>query len=1165
MATYGKKMVKIRIGKNLHIAVNCFIADVKNPILGWDWMEANDIEVRHHYVKGEGRKYSLPIQGRKVYLAMAKPKAEVSIHAVEAGTVAATRDSYQLWAQQQLVKSTSAAAKKPVPRRYQRLLEDFPGIGSPNFKAQPLTNHTIETGESKPCTAKVRPLAKGSRKHDLGKKALEELVQLGVAQRLANDESPTWTSALHLQVKADGTLRPCGDYRLLNQRTHLDGYPLPNLAAFAANLSGAKWFAKCDLTKAYYNVGLDRDSSMKTAIVTQWGTYRFTRLSMGLKNSAQTFQRLLDNVLEGLEVFAYIDDILVYADSEDELEAKLRELFGRLQQAGLALNLAKCEFGVNAVDFLGFRVTPTGISPLEHKTQAVVNFPPPTTAKALLGFLGAANYYRRCLPPLRNKSAAAVLQPLYAAATMKSTKKFTDIWKEEDLDRHFKAAKQLLVNATELAHPDPRAKVVLTTDASLEAMGGVLEQHRDGKFEPLGWWSRHFNPAQRKWSTFKRELYGVHQAIRHFLPALKGREFVVFTDHQPLVQAMAKSELPQHDPIAEQHLLEIGQWCHDVRHVAGKRNAVSDWLSRPPHVRPPDNDDMAPRPDAISELAIDIPDTDVWDILTAIATTDPDTRHHLAVAAFNGNQRWGIGAPGELGQHEYGDSVATTDTDATASSAGECLIEIAAADALLDPALLAVDQANCKELQQMKGVSSKKVHLAQVTIGDTLLWCNLVDGNPRPFLPKSWRKLVTTTFHQLHHPGPEATAANVSKQYYWPALTKDVKTWTKSCVACQSVKATKAIKPPMDHRPVGGRFTDVQCDVVGPLPQSRGMTHLLTICDRATNWQEAVPMPAATALNCVNAFAEGWIASKGIPSDLTCDNGNTFRAGLWADFNSKLGLKVDFTPLYHPQSLGSGERAHKDLKTGLKARLFEMGDRHGEKWMDALPWVLLGRRNCYSSRFKTSAADLVYGQTLQVPGSLLQTSTEGVAKEDPEAVLRQLQQKSARPPTPTTGLHDRSLYWPATAAAATHVYINKGKSKIGHPLDTIKQGPFPILRRVGKSVLDIITGKQANGDDIIERHHWENCQPAAVADDTPAAARPKRGRPPKAPPDPPPASAPASSQSASSPARPQAPTPDPGASTTSAPSPVPSNTSKALPTTRSGRQIKRPERLRPGS
>ena len=92
---------------------------------------------------------------------------------------------------------------------------------------------------------------------------------------------------------------------------------------------------------------------------------------------------------------------------------------------------------------------------------------------------------------------------------------------------------------------------------------------------------------------------------------------------------------------------------------------------------------------------------------------------------------------------------------------------------------------------------------------------------------------------------------------------------------------------------------------------------------------------------------------------------------MWADFHSKLGLKVDFTPLYHPQSLGSGERAHKDLKASMKARLCDMGDKHGNRWMEALPWVLFGRRNCYSSRFKTSSAHQVYGQTLQVLGSLL--------------------------------------------------------------------------------------------------------------------------------------------------------------------------------------------------
>ena len=197
-----------------------------------------------------------------------------------------------------------------------------------------------------------------------------------------------------------------------------------------------------------------------------------------------------------------------------------------------------------------------------------------------------------------------------------------DIWKKRGLDKAYADAKQLLVRATELAHPNPRAHLVLTTDASVEAMGGVVEQHVDGRFEPLGWWSKHFTPAQRKWSTFKRELYGIHQAIRHFLPDIKGRHVVVFTDHMPIVQAIKSQRTPEHDPVALQHLIEIGFWTHDIRHVSGKDNPVSDWLSRPSDV-PPGTADQLPSPEDSIDAAIPTIAADTI-AATAAITTDDD-------------------------------------------------------------------------------------------------------------------------------------------------------------------------------------------------------------------------------------------------------------------------------------------------------------------------------------------------------------------------------------------------------------------------------------------------------------------------------------------------------------------------------------------------------------
>ena len=148
-----------------------------------------------------------------------------------------------------------------------------------------------------------------------------------------------------------------------------------------------------------------------------------------------------------------------------------------------------------------------------------------------MGFLGAANYYRRCLPKLDGRTPAEVLQPLYSAATTKHPgRKFSDVWDAMKLDNPYADAKRLLVSATELAHPDPTADLVLVTDASVHAMGGVLQQYKDGQFQPLGWWSQQLKPSQQKWSTFKRELYAIHKAVRHFLPEFRGRHLVIFTD-----------------------------------------------------------------------------------------------------------------------------------------------------------------------------------------------------------------------------------------------------------------------------------------------------------------------------------------------------------------------------------------------------------------------------------------------------------------------------------------------------------------------------------------------------------------------------------------------------------------------------------------------------------
>lgn len=134
-------------------------------------------------------------------------------------------------------------------------------------------------------------------------------------------------------------------------------------------------------------------------------------MPFGLKNAAQTFQRMMDSILRDLDfLFVYLDDILVASISRSEHLAHLRLLFTRLSQHGLIINPTKCQFGLAAIDFLGHRITGEGAVPLPDKVDIITQFPVPQTTKGLQEFVGMVNFYHRFIP-----RAAELMHPLYRA------------------------------------------------------------------------------------------------------------------------------------------------------------------------------------------------------------------------------------------------------------------------------------------------------------------------------------------------------------------------------------------------------------------------------------------------------------------------------------------------------------------------------------------------------------------------------------------------------------------------------------------------------------------------------------------------------------------------------------------------------------------------------
>lgn len=401
---------------------------------------------------------------------------------------------------------------------------------------------------------------------------LLDMEDQGIIERVTS--APDWISGMSAVAKGKDDFRLVVNMRAPNRAIKREYYRLPSLNEMRIKLHGAKYFSKLDLSNAFYHLELHEQSRDLTTFLTEAGMFRFTRLMFGVNCAPEIFQREMSRMLGEVEnIIVYIDDILMFADSLDQLQKTVSHVLRILRANNLTLNLDKCEFNKTRIRWLGHELSGNGFNIDEEKVKDIRRFRQPNTVSELRSFLGLASFVSPYIQGFAN-----IASPLWALINNSNAW----VWGQEH-SKAFEHLKSKIVECTtSLGYFSDQDRVILYTDASPHALGAVLVQD-DNRNPPriISFGSKALTTTEKKYPQNQREAFAAVWAVEHFAYFLLGRPFTLRTDAQGFTFILNRSREDSKRALnrADGWALRLSPYSFDVEYVRGREN-IADPSSR---------------------------------------------------------------------------------------------------------------------------------------------------------------------------------------------------------------------------------------------------------------------------------------------------------------------------------------------------------------------------------------------------------------------------------------------------------------------------------------------------------------------------------------------------------------------------------------------------------